>query len=181
GFFVATAQLSMATRLSTLLQSLTHLELGRNRIATMLESQFTSDGVHLEHSPDYHQMMLGTLAELLEIDAPSTSQFKDFLSKSHSVLAWFITPGGNIAMLGDSPRRSLLGRSPDSIHSPHLLLMTSDGSQGFAPQGNFRAFLDAGYFVVKHGWPGDADSTQMSQLIQTAGFHSRSHKQADDL
>src|SRR5690606_34289084 len=118
GFFVATAQLSMATRLSTLLQSLTHLEVGRNRIAAMLESQFTSDGVHLEHSPDYHQMMLGTLAELLEIDAPSTSQFKDFLSKSHSVLAWFITPGGNIAMLGDSPRRSLLGRSPDSIHSP---------------------------------------------------------------
>jgi hypothetical protein len=45
-----------------------------------------------------------------------------------------------------------------------------------------RAFEDSGYFIARDRWSnGTKDFEQCSYLAQICGFHSRTHKHADDL
>lgn len=73
-----------------------------DRIRPMVDRQFAADGGHLEHSPDYHRMVLGTLVHLLESGLVQDPDIQSRRAVIEWALACLVTPAGKIAMFGDS-------------------------------------------------------------------------------
>jgi hypothetical protein len=182
GFFFATGQLALARRFPELPGAEEAMAQGCERIHRLLRTQFSEEGVHNEHSPDYHRMVLDTFLGLLRaglIDEPDIRERSDRIQEA---LAWFILPDGTIAAFGDSPRRRLPRKAPAKFTSPVLQYALTRGGSGAPPPRTMRAFPSTGYVVVRDGWPaGDRDPGAQSYLAQTCAFHSRVHKHADDL
>ena len=66
GYYQVAGQLAMGRRFSdqSPLMAQAHVQ-GEARLRVMLEQQFAADGVHREHSPDYHRMVYDTLSGLI--------------------------------------------------------------------------------------------------------------------
>lgn len=182
GFYVAAGQMALTRRLRTLPGMEPHREQARERVHQLVRSQFTSSGVHREHSPDYHYLVLNTFRSLVESDLLEQAEFAPLIDRIQEALAWFVLPDNRLAMFGDTTHREVLHKQSTSALNPALEFVLSRGSQGKPPGDRWRSFDDAGYFVARDRWPtGPEDYADCSYLAQTAGFHSRVHKHADDL
>lgn len=183
GYYQAAGQLAMGRRFAHVDSSMEEAyQQGKLRLARMLDQQFADDGVHKEHSPDYHRMVCGTLKSLVD-SGLIEEDLSAFYDRIESSLAWFILPSGHMVNFGDTDYRSILSK-PDTVElvwkSPEMRYFASSGAKGSRPVGVMKAFEKGGYFVVrKHheNLPLSSDS----YLAQIACFHSRTHKHADDL
>lgn len=160
---------------------------GVARFRAMLASQFSEEGVHREHSPDYHRMVLHSLKK--GIIQSGLIPDPDLLAQATRIeqqLAWFVDPHSNIVNFGDSDTRSLLqnpaaGSPLNAWDSDAMQAVTIPGSGLLRPSG-LNLMRQSGYAVVREPDPGaPGDMTRDSYLAQTAAFHSRTHKHADDL
>lgn len=186
GFYQAAGQLAMGRRFSSHSeQMLQALQQGRARLLQMLKQQFSSDGVHKEHSPDYHRMVYETLRSVIDsglVDDPEIVAFADTIEQS---LSWFVMPNCHIANFGDSDYR-LMSRRPDEAmrkwSTDSMRYRVTSGELGEAPTATNMSFKEGGYFVSYTPNPEKpSDMSACSYLAQTACFHSRTHKHADDL
>jgi hypothetical protein len=155
---------------------------GRERLDDLLDAHFTEEGIHREHSPHYHHSALIPIRALGRTGLVSDSEFDAFLERSEEALAWFVTPAGNYAMLGDTSARIVTVPNVDQFTAPAFRLALSEGRTGEPPSAQTRGFPQSGYVVFKDRWPRDEkDFSDSSYLAQTCAFHSRVHKHADDL
>jgi hypothetical protein len=93
-------------------------------------------------------------------------------------------PNGFLANFGDTDRRKMFKDNLDEseYQVEAMKFVKSRGVKGEPPQETMRAFEDAGYFIARDRWSnGTKDFEQCSYLAQICGFHSRTHKHADDL
>ena len=179
GFYVAAGQKAMSRRLTLLPGMEQQCSQSDERLRQMLSTQFSTEGVHREHSPDYHRMILSTLQQLerAELLPSDTSVNTQSIEES---LAWFVLPDQSLAMFGDTPLRTLPNRN--HYRSPVLQSAASGGRLGCPPDKSWRAFPESGYAVYRSGWPtSDDDPQDWTYLALNAAFHSRTHKHADDL
>ena len=152
------------------------------RLMSMIDRHFSSEGVHLEHSPEYHYSVLRAISTLTETgileEIPSLSKQ---LGNMRESMAWMIMPSRKIVNFGDSDRidfsrrRALLGGMDLLDHA------ITGGASGEATPQHLAAFPEAGLAVVKSDWADGEDFPEAAYLAQTGAFHSRVHKQADDL
>lgn len=159
--------------------------LGTDRLGSMFAKYFSSEGVHLEHSPGYHLSMTRLLIALLESGLTADPALASLRTKTEAALAWLVAPDGSLPMLGDSDctqvRPDHLGL-PDARIAPELTYVLTRGTDGSPPSGTYRVFPEAGFAVFRDRWPSAQRNWQDSgYLILAAGFHSRTHKHADDL
>jgi hypothetical protein len=150
----------------------------------MLEEQFSPAGVHLEHSPDYHRMVFDTFNGILEADLTKQKRIWELRDRVEASLAWFVMPNGFLANFGDTDRRKMFKDNLDEseYQVEAMKFVKSRGVKGEPPQETMRAFEDSGYFIARDRWSnGTKDFEQCSYLAQICGFHSRTHKHADDL
>jgi len=140
------------------------LEFARTMIETMLKKHFADDGLHLEHSPDYHLWMVNHLLSLknsgwLKSQESSLSDLVDSLEESAN---WMATVNFNVIPIGDSANN---------------VLMTKRwrGFQGHLNMGY--KFFPIGGLLIHNS----RTSEKLSQLVFSAQFHSRQHKHADHL
>ena len=94
-------------------------------------------------------------------------------------------PNGLLANFGDSDRR-VMQRSAEKIglkwQTPEMQAASSLGEAGQPPEATTKIFEKSGYFIARDRWPASAeDAPSCSYLAQTAAFHSRTHRHADDL
>ena len=66
------------------------------------------------------------------------------------------------------------------IANAHLRFALSGGAEGTAPRERIRAFSQSGYVVFRDPPDAAARPGRATHLLQTAAFHSRAHKHADD-
>ncbi len=181
GIYQAAGQLAAAMRIPELPESASAKEQARDRLRRLVEVHFGEDGVHREHSPAYHLMVLRTLLRIEAgglLDDPGVT---GLLRRAEDAMSWFVAPVGLVPGVGDSDRYRGNRIIDPYISHPALQYATSEGRSGSAPHTNVRAFPRAGYVVAKNGWfAGDA-ARASSYLLQTCAFHSRVHKHADDL
>jgi hypothetical protein len=185
GIYQAAGLLALGRSLPELRGAERWRKVGAERLRLMFEKSFSSEGVHLEHSPGYHLSIVRLLAALTEsglTDDPALLALRD---KAERALAWMIAPDGTVPVIGDTGpnvvRPASLGL-PDSSIAPELAYAVTQGTMGASPEARFRLFPDAGYAVFRSGWWGHGDRWQdASYLMFTAAFHSRTHKHADDL
>ena len=151
GLYQDLGQLAASRRFLHLDRNKEYFELASLRLQLMFERSFFPSGIHREHSPDYHYMILGTLlgARASGLLKPSMNKM---ISEAEDVLRWLAGPYGTLATIGDTALKS---RIPIS--------------RGGEPEG-IRAFDDAGMVFIKE---------PRRHFAQIAGFHSRTHKHAD--
>lgn len=186
GYYQVVGQLAMGRRFageSSLMAEA--LEQGKERLRIMLAQQFGKDGIHREHSPDYHRMVYDTLKSMIDsglVDDPDTIKLADQIERA---LSWFVLPNQHIVNFGDSDYR-LMRVTPIEAsrkwRTEEMRFVVTGGQVGRPPAEAVALFLEGGYVAVRRpAKDSPQDFSKSSYLVQMAGFHSRSHKQADDL
>lgn len=155
-------------------------EQSRERLLRMATTQFTCEGVHAEHSPDYHRMVLETLVCMYRSGALHHEMLEEMITRSDRALAAFVLPNGRIAMLGDSPGRFIDASAADRALSEEAAFLFSRGSRGTPPHSPVEVYPVSGYAVARGAWRLPEDWGNGSYLLLDAAFHSRVHKHADD-
>lgn len=183
GFYFAAGQLVLAKRLPSLPLSPAGMRQAVDRLRQTLETQFSEEGVHREHSPDYHRMVYDTFASLVSSGLLEGDELREHIERIEDAFAWFVLPNGRLAMFGDTPHRLfVVRRGGTRFTAPSLQFVASGGSIGVRPARTARFFPASGYAVVRSGWELDTKGPgKASYLAQSCAFHSRVHKHADDL
>ncbi len=186
GYYQVAGQIAMARRFASRFSDflLTH-NTATKRLKIILDQQFAPDGIHREHSPDYHRMVYTTLRALIDAGLVEDEEVHRFAIEIENALSWFVLPNKRIANFGDSDYRSM-ERGPRAAstmwRSEEMRYLVTDGEIGTAPKELYKVFDQGGYFVVRHpSTDAPTDLSRASYLAQIAAFHSRTHKHADDL
>ena len=132
-----------------------------SRLSMILNTHFSSEGVHKEHSPDYHFFLIKGFEALKTRGLLPGKTMTRRLIQMQRALTWFVTPEGRILNFGDSDNRPL--KKGEIQPLPPL-------GQGFM------VFPEAGYAIYRRG-----KGAKGGYLAQTLCYHGRVHKQADDL
>nr|WP_302477414.1 heparinase II/III family protein [Achromobacter animicus] len=185
GYYQVAGQIAMGRRFApqsaVMKQALAQ---GRSRLKVMLEQQFASDGVHREHSPDYHRMVYDTLKALIDAGLIEDEETIEFAARVEEALSWFVFPNQHIVNFGDSDFRSL-SRSEKIADkkwcTPEMKFWASGGLVGGLSKETTRTFKEGGYWVARKPGEDASDLSSYSYLALNAAFHSRTHKHADDL
>ena len=182
GFYFAAGQAALGRRFPDIPTMADASKQAGERLAAMLDLQFTDEGVHREHSPDYHRMVFETFSGLVEAGLLIGAGLAERDLAIQESLAWFVLPNGTLARFGDTAEVKLGHVAQSLARHPALRLVATGGQEGSPPGENIRAFPESGYIVFRDGWPAPGDDvTKYSYLAQTCAFHSRVHKHADDL
>lgn len=184
GYYQVAGQIAMARRfLHDWPEMAACYDQGKERLSRMINQQFAHDGSHLEHSPDYHRMVLRTLRGLIKsglVDEPADIQKS---LRAEDALAWLVRPDGYGVNFGDSDDRKMVVSAKAAMQmwdSP--LLQSVTGAHGLPRPEGMKVFDDGGYAIVRTPClDAPSDPRQDSYLAQMAGFHSRTHKHADNL
>jgi glycosyltransferase involved in cell wall biosynthesis len=154
---------------------------GRERLAKMVMSQFATDGSHLEHSPDYHRMLLNSFELAISDGLIEDEDVKERVERAAHVLGWMVQPDGTLVQFGDTPERRVVHAEARSI-DPQTQYILSDGERGERPTDELAVLPAGGYAFVRSPQPQRAGALGDSgYLAFSAAFHSRAHKHADDL
>jgi len=181
GFYTAASQLHLAKHGSPLPGAGTLHDDGAARLRTMADRQFAPDGAHLEHSPDYHRMLLGSFERAVQDGLVDDEDIRERIGRAAEVLGWMVQPDGYLVQFGDTPATHMTVDGATSI-DPHTQFILSDGRRGEAPGKELAVYRDGGYAFVRSPAPqGPGELAASGYLAFSAAFHSRAHKHADDL
>ena len=148
------------------------------RLLVHVNHDVTPSGIHKEHSPSYHIVVLNLFKDIHNFIAQfgmKEPALSDKIKKMEDYLAQLITPNRLLPMLGDSsPSRYLL--HPNKVTSDKLKFVVSKGKQGVKPAND--VFYPDGEMAIFRKM-GDVDIP--FYLLFTAAYHSNAHKHADDL
>lgn len=181
GFYTAVSQVHAAKHLGMLPDAPRTAEEGAERLARMARSQFGPDGVHLEHSPDYHRMLLNSFELAVRDGLIEDEEIRGRIERAAHVLGWMVQPDGTMLQFGDSLATPVVASTAESI-DPHTRFILTDGARGEAPTEELAVFPDGGYAFVRSPQPSAAGKlAESGYLAFSAAYHSRAHKHADDL
>lgn len=159
------------------------------RISSELDYSFTSEGVHKENSPGYHQFVLKLFLDIISrfpknLLGDLSYKFEVIGSKALSYLAHIIRPDGNLPIIGDTQ----LIKATDS-YSEYFLgddaykyycYSSSKGCKGQAPNDLFKVYEESGYAIYRDIWGNKDNFDQSVHLVLKAGCLSQYHHQQDE-
>src|SRR5699024_4715230 len=115
GFYTAVSQVHAAKYVPMFSESHATQAQGSKRLAKMVELQFAEDGTHLEHSPDYHQMLLNSFEHAVRDGLIQDEETKERVQRAAHVLGWMVQPDGALVQFGDSPETNIVSSGATSI------------------------------------------------------------------
>lgn len=181
GFYTAVSQVHAAKHLGMLPDAPHTAQEGEERLARMARSQFGPDGVHLEHSPDYHRMLLNSFELAVRDGLIEDEEIRGRIERAAEVLGWMVQPDGTMLQFGDSPATPVVASTAESI-DPRTRFILTDGAHGEPATQELAVYPDGGYAFVRSPQPSrPGELSQGGYLAFSAAFHSRAHKHADDL
>ena len=160
GLFQIAGLMAIVKSLPWLTKSESSFSIALEYLQKMMTEHFTEDGLHKEHSPEYHLFMINHLSALLDSGwLNDVEEVGDLTKKVEDAAHWMQTPMKQIIAMGDSKNNLPISERWHSA-SKHI----ADGLKIF----------EKGGLVIhntkKNGW---------SQLVYSCQFHSRQHKHAD--
>lgn len=153
-----------------------------NRIIYYFEQVFTLEGVHKEHAPSYHILLLLSLKKFLNTLNKSGYQdqriefLNDVMRKGEQYILSIITPDFKLPNISDSSDLTLGGHYRDIFDSEEYKFISSMGKYGKTPHRLINAFPESGYLIARNNWQADA-----IYFVFIAAYHVRYHKHSDDL
>jgi hypothetical protein len=151
------------------------------RLLAYFAEIISPDGVHLEHSPAYHQVIFANINRFVAYfkatgDATAVSRLTRHQAELVPYATHVLQPNGIWPMVGDT---STINRPSYRLSDdPGYRYAVTRGQEGTAPASTDAFFRDAGYAIMRDSWePGPAGT----YLHFTAAYHNHYHKHADDL
>lgn len=152
------------------------------RLLDYLNGKIGTDGLHLEHSTAYHNFILRALISIqpwLDSKTPREMEIYSILDKMIAAQAALIMPNGFFAPLGDTDYALASGKLP--FTDTQMENFPADLVHARFPDKNLthdRVFdgKSSGLIAIK-----SIATNKSHYLAMTGMFHSRVHKQADDL
>ncbi|AZT96046.1 glycosyltransferase [Brevibacterium aurantiacum] len=181
GFYTAAAQVHVAKYAEMIPGASVAESEGQARLLDMAATQFALDGIHREHSPAYHRMVLASFRAAIDDGLIADEEILKRLTLAERALGWMVQPDGKLVQMGDTPEIDVLSEEPDSS-DPETAFILSDAGTGQKPSKHLAVFPDGGYAFVRSPQPTEPGTlARSSYLAFSAAFHSRAHKHADDL
>lgn len=140
---------------------------GTEKIRKMLSEHFTEDGLHKEHSPDYHIFMTNFVSLLSDSGFMDDDSFEKLTKEAVDASYWMCQPDGNLVPFGDS--------KPVPIE--HRAAFPLSGKNGYFSAPHGLKFFEEGGLVIHSAWN---NGVPANYLAFSGSFHSRQHKHADD-
>ena len=163
GLFQMAGLLSLSRTLPWSNLSGQSFEFVEKTLTSMLSSQFSAEGLHLEHSPDYHLYMVNHLKSFIDSGwLKDSKELNSMIGKVEAAAHWMQTPRNNMIAVGDTNNNTKIGERWNGGNKKLEL--------------GLKVFNKGG-FVIENV----SQKNSFSQLVFTAQFHSRQHKHADDL
>lgn len=137
----------------------------------LLLRQFSSEGVHLENSPEYHFFVYNTVKRFMDSGGYEQFEFiRDLMDRVAQNRVWMVHPDKTIVTVGDSEPK------PVSIDWPRSADRCRDSKAFCYLLQNFR---ESGYAIVRSDWAVPAQKASM--LFVMGMFFQTGHKLPDDL
>lgn len=152
------------------------------RINQRVIRDYSSEGVHLENSPEYHVMVTGYYYKILnflkhhKLDNALTENTKDVIDKMPFYLLGITLPTGYLPTIGDTEAKKVY----NPYANEYLEYLVSNGERGKKPKEGLYFFDDAGIVTYR----GSFEKEQMADSIWWSfkcGTKNRMHRQDDDL
>lgn len=135
-----------------------------SRLSILLETQFDSQGVHLEHSFQYQEVGVKSVQRLVNSGLFESKKLELVLQRASSVLNWFYLPDGRLAPIGDT----------NGTFSTNYKKVANFNGEG--------VFNKGGYCIVRSdGTKDDIEQPSPSFFVLNGAYHSDVHKQNDQL
>lgn len=165
GLFQITGLISLSQNLPWMLNSEQAIKFAESVLKQMLSEHFSEDGLHLEHSPEYHLFMAIHLSFLNDSGWLSNEfdSLSGLVKNVASAADWMANPEMKVIPLGDTVNNAKMSKLWPQSNSNLILGMKLFEKGGLLISNS----------VSRHGLN--------SQLVFSAQFHSRQHKQADNL
>ncbi len=128
GIYQVVGQLAMGRRFGWVKGMTATLRQARRRLRELLATQFAADGVHLEHSPGYHEEVRTALVRMIEYGLVKDAESRKLRRITEDALSWFVDPMGELVTFGDTQPHMRPESNPDD--HPHLRWVTSDFQDG---------------------------------------------------
>jgi len=166
-------------------------DLALNRLVEQARFAVSPQGIHLEHSPDYHLYGLKQLqsihdfVEQWQMLHPFIAELGKITSMMAIYVPYIVKPNGYLAQIGDTGPTRITGfqqlLAPLATGSPLLMELIDTGSTQHL--GNVaQAFKEEGYAIIRDFANQRLSFKNSFYLFLTAGAHEgRGHRQADDL
>lgn len=180
GFYTAAAQLHLEKFLPELPDHKPVQTQASERMSLLVRSQFSEDGGHLEHSPSYHRLLLEAFMSAVDHGLIVDQDMVDRLRRAQKVMGWMIQPNGEILAMGDT--EAAMTPSGSAMRDSSTRWIRTDGKSGEPETSEMLVLPESGYVFVRSPQPAHPNERlSSSYLAFQAGFHSRTHKHADDL
>ena len=159
------------------------------RLNDELEFSFTSEGVHKENSPGYHQFVFKVFLSIIE-EFPSYvlkdlgPKFNDIASKALTYITYILRPDKNLPIIGDTELKPITDSYNNffsgTVEYENFIYSLNQGRRGIAPLKNNIVYPKSGYAILRNTWGNDKNFTDSIQLIFKAGCLSKYHHQQDE-
>ncbi|MGP5224009.1 heparinase II/III domain-containing protein [Psychrobacter aquimaris] len=159
------------------------------RLNDELDFSFTSEGVHKENSPGYHQFVFKIFLSIIE-EFPSYvlkdlgPKFNDIASKALTYITYILRPDKNLPIIGDTELKptsdAYRNYFSGTIEYENFLYSLTQGKRGTVPLKNNMVYPKSGYAIFRNNWGNEKDFTDSMHLIFKAGCSSQYHHQQDE-
>ncbi|MDE1391256.1 accessory Sec system protein Asp2 [Bacillus paralicheniformis] len=159
------------------------IDLSIKRLKDYFESIFTVEGVHKEHSPSYHLLVVSQIKKLIdwmkEFDSNSFESFYDLYLKSEKYATYIIRPDGVLPPICDTEPKKVSESSYKNLYdTDEYLFSVTKGEKGRPPVANDAVFKEAGYAIFRDDW---SNKEKATYCLFSAAYHVDYHKHSDDL
>jgi hypothetical protein len=156
-------------------------ETAKHRLLSYLEEVISEDGVHLEHSPAYHERVALSMIRYGEFfssmeDFGASRRVATLLELMEPYATHVFQPDGTYPLLGDTfatdtPNREL-------FRSEEYRYAATGGQEGRAPIEVDAIFISGGYAILRDVWKSKGRGAYINFA---AAYHRSYHKHSDDL
>ena len=154
------------------------------RIVDYFKEVFTSEGIHKEHAPSYHVLILYSLKGVLKLlrNVGYKNNKMDFLedifNKGEKYTVNIVQPDYKLPAISDSiaVNLSTSGIYKDLFDSEYYKFITSGGEIGTPPNPLIIPYPETGYLIARDKWERTA-----TYFLFLASYHMHYHKHTDDL
>jgi hypothetical protein len=144
----------------------------QNGLETLINNHFTEEGIHKEHSPEYHIFVINILKSLGAMKLLQDPAIKNIIKNAANNSQYFIFPDKSISEIGDT--------SPAKFNINEKNIATTASKKWVKyPHTSIIDFYKSGYSIIKS--KNQEKDLVDEMLIFTGNFYNHVHKHQDDL
>jgi hypothetical protein len=156
------------------------VDISNSRLELHLDDGVTESGVHKEHSPAYHLLVMKLFMDIDDFNGHyhnKNEKLSSLVYKMQEFLIHIAKPDGTVPSVGDSFNDNVMRHPKESVTNEHLLFEITNGLEGVEIENKSIVYSDAGIAVFKNDW----DNEKPIYFSLFNAYHSFVHKQSDDL